>query len=113
MPAKIVTRTHYVLLFILAIMPLLITLVALQFLPDQIPAHYNSAGEVDRWGSKYESLFLPIMAVAMGLFLIWMTKFSAAKDDYVGRLVMYVSSGTALALLILTAVLLYISFTNV
>ena len=27
--------------------------------PDIIPAHYNFAGEVDRYGSKYESLIFP------------------------------------------------------
>ena len=30
-------------------------------LPDQIPAHYNLKGEVNRWGSKGELLFLPII----------------------------------------------------
>jgi uncharacterized membrane protein len=113
MPTKVVTRTHYVILFILAIMPMIITLIALQFLPDQIPAHYNLAGEVDRWGSKYESLILPIMALMTGLFMIWITKFSSEKDDYVGRLVFYASLGVTLAMFILTAILLYITFTLV
>lgn len=33
-------------------------------LPDEVPAHYNAAGEVDRWGAKTELLILP----AIGLF---------------------------------------------
>ncbi|WP_153733129.1 DUF1648 domain-containing protein [Sporosarcina obsidiansis] len=37
-------------------------------LPDRIPAHFGAAGEVDRWGSKYELLILP----AIGIFL-WVT----------------------------------------
>jgi len=32
-------------------------------LPQQIPAHYNAEGVVDRWGGKSEMLFLPIVAV--------------------------------------------------
>ena len=34
-------------------------------IPAEVPAHFNSSGTVDRWGSKYEILILPII----GLFL--------------------------------------------
>mgnify|MGYP001216207310 FL=1 len=30
-------------------------------IPDTIPAHYNAAGEVNRWGGKSELLMLPII----------------------------------------------------
>lgn len=29
--------------------------------PERIPAHYNAAGEIDRWGGKGELIFLPVM----------------------------------------------------
>ena len=29
--------------------------------PERIPAHYNAAGEIDRWGTKGEMVFLPVM----------------------------------------------------
>ncbi|WP_246943627.1 DUF1648 domain-containing protein [Bacillus pinisoli] len=35
-------------------------------LPEQVPAHYNGAGEVDRWGSKWELLILP----GIGMFML-------------------------------------------
>lgn len=35
-------------------------------LPDQVPAHFNAMGEVDRWGSKWELFVLP----GIGLFII-------------------------------------------
>jgi len=35
-------------------------------LPAEVPAHYNAAGEVNRWGSKWELLILP----GIGLFMI-------------------------------------------
>ncbi|MEN0658150.1 DUF1648 domain-containing protein [Caldifermentibacillus hisashii] len=38
-------------------------------LPDQVPAHFNLAGEVDRWGSKWELIILPIIG---GITLIIM-----------------------------------------
>lgn len=34
-------------------------------LPDKIPGHYNSAGVVDRWGSKNEILIMPISSTVM------------------------------------------------
>lgn len=38
-------------------------------LPDKIPAHYNAAGIVDRWGSKNEILTLPIMSIVLYILL--------------------------------------------
>ena len=46
-------------------------------LPEQVPGHYNAAGEVDRWGSKYEILTLPII----GVFL-WVTMFFVEKNPH-------------------------------
>ncbi|WP_088036375.1 DUF1648 domain-containing protein [Evansella clarkii] len=41
-------------------------------LPEEVPAHYNAAGEVTRWGSKYELFILPIVgaftAIVMTVF---------------------------------------------
>ena len=55
-------------LWILATLPLAVTACVFQFLPDKIPAHYNFAGEIDRWGSKYENLLFPIIIIALTLF---------------------------------------------
>lgn len=55
-------------LWILAILPLAVTACVFQFMPDKIPAHYNFAGEIDRWGSKYESFIFPIVVIAMAIF---------------------------------------------
>ena len=45
-------------------------LAALPFLPDSIPAHYNAAGQVDRWGSKYETLIFPALMLPYGLLYL-------------------------------------------
>ena len=42
------------------------TLVAIAFLPDIVPVHFDAYGNPDREGSKYELLILPAT-----LFLIW------------------------------------------
>ena len=41
------------------------TVIVLQFMPDRIPMHYDMAGNIDRWGSKYESLIFPILILAI------------------------------------------------
>ena len=56
------------------VLSVIVTVVLMQFMPDQIPAHYNSAGVVDRMGSKYESLLWPATTALMGGFFLFMTK---------------------------------------
>lgn len=65
-------------------LPLLITVLVLPFMPEEIPAHYNLAGEVDRWGSKYETLIFPFCTIGMGCFMLWMAKV-ASKNETGGK----------------------------
>lgn len=53
---------------LVALMALLLAVfgAALAFLPDTVPVHYNSAGEVDRMGSKLEFLLFPAIMAGMG-----------------------------------------------
>lgn len=44
---------------------MIITAAAIQFMPDRMPAHYNFAGEIDRYGSKYEKLIFPVVIMLM------------------------------------------------
>ena len=73
-------KTKKIIYFALMFLPLLITVAALPFLPEKIPAHYNFAGEIDRWGSKFETLIFPAVTIAMGFFMLFMAKISA-KDE--------------------------------
>jgi uncharacterized membrane protein len=70
---------------ILIMIVLASTLIAMAFLPDIIPVHFDIHGEADRWGSKYELLILPA-----ALALIWsigdksigfLSKTVRVKDD--------------------------------
>ncbi len=48
------------------------TLVALLVFPERVPAHWNFRGEVDRWGSKFELLILPLIQLLLvGLMQVW------------------------------------------
>lgn len=49
----------------LAILPLLVTLFFLPSAPNVIPAHYGVNNAVDRWGSKYELLALPVLTLVV------------------------------------------------
>ena len=72
--------TSWVLLF-LSIAPFLIAAVGIQFLPDQIPVHYNMAGEIDRWGSKYEEYIMAAGFSFSGWLLWLMARFSGSFAD--------------------------------
>lgn len=55
-------------MWIISIISIILTAVTLQFMPDLVPMHYNAAGEIDRWGSKYENFIFPILIIAFALF---------------------------------------------
>ena len=60
--------------FIFMVVPLIINSVSLLFLPDKIPAHYNFKGQVDRWGSKYETLILAFIILILGFLFLFISK---------------------------------------
>lgn len=63
-------NTLYTIFILLLLLTLIMPLAALPFLPDSIPAHYNGAGEVTRWGSKYETLIFPALMLPYGLLFL-------------------------------------------
>ena len=56
------------LMWIVSIIALAGTGIALQFLPDSVPMHYDMAGNIDRWGSKYEQFIFPALIIVISLF---------------------------------------------
>lgn len=55
-------------MWIISIIPLIITGIAIQFMPDSVPMHYDMSGQIDRWGSKYENIIFPIFIILITLF---------------------------------------------
>src|SRR5690625_6766841 len=51
-----------------------------QSLPSEVPAHYNALGEVDRWGSKWEMLILPIIATVLWIGMTILEKYPDRKS---------------------------------
>ena len=109
-------------IWIVAFIPLLITTIVLKFMPDKVPMHYNAAGEIDRWGSKYEQLIFPItiiiLAFIMYLFIHFYEKKAMKAEnekDKVGALsnakvLKIVSIVTSIMFGILNAVFLYSAY---
>ena len=56
-------------MWILSFISLVGTAVVLQFLPDTVPMHRDFAGNIDRWGSKYENFIFP--AVILIFAFVW------------------------------------------
>lgn len=67
--------------WILMLLPLAAVLIALQFLPDQIPAHYGVGGQVDRWGSKYETLIFPALTAVFGITMLAISKYASKREE--------------------------------
>ena len=68
-------------LFTTSVIPLIIVLVALRFMPEKIPAHYDFNMNIDRWGSKYESLIMPAVTILMATFMYGMSCFAAKHEN--------------------------------
>lgn len=65
----------------LMFLPLISAFIALQFLPEQIPAHYGLNNQVTRWGSKYEALIVPIVTAVLGYFFLGIAKVAAKQEE--------------------------------
>ena len=73
-------KTYKIIFYILMFLPLAVTFIALFFLPNEIPAHLGLNGAVDRYGSKFEALILPVVTIPFGYFLLAMGTWSAKND---------------------------------
>lgn len=50
---------------------------------DELPVHWNAAGEVDRYGGKFEGLLLlPIIVIALYLLLRYIPRIDPARANY-------------------------------
>ena len=66
--------------------------------PDQIPAHYNLHGDVDRWGSKYEFTILPVMNLLFGSIMALIARFERKKGRDINEKVVLMMNVWVLAL---------------
>ena len=76
------TKIKKIVYGILAVVPLIGTVFSLFFLPDSVPMHFDINHQVDRWGSKYEMLILPIIVLIMGAVFIFVGKSLAKNEEH-------------------------------
>jgi uncharacterized membrane protein len=51
--------------------------------PDRLPVHWNLQGEVDRWGGKFEGLFLlPLVTLGLYFLLMIVPRFDPGRLNY-------------------------------
>ena len=97
----------------LMFLPLAMALVSLPFLPDQIPAHYDSAGLVTRWGSPFEVLILPPCVILFGFFLRFMANINGDWEGKNWRKIsLLIGCAALLVFNILTGFILYTAFSQ-
>lgn len=103
------------LFYILMFSPLVVSVIALCFLPDFIPAHYNLKNTVDRWGSKYELLIFPMITILFGQFLLLLGKM-AKKQKTQGnnneKMSLIIGNCSLLIFNILSGTMIYSSVTK-
>ena len=68
-------------MFLIAGLSAVITLIWIRLLPDTVPMHYDFSGEIDRWGSKYELLLFPGLILLFALFWMFMIRVFEKKRD--------------------------------
>jgi len=73
-PKTLFEKTLDIVTAIIYLAGIIYTIVIWSQIPDQVPAHYNSVGEVNRWGSKWELILLPVIAVLIAVFMSFLEK---------------------------------------
>lgn len=70
----------YLILYSLIFIFILGTALFFIFMPDKVPLHYNFAGNIDRMGSKYEFLLMPMIALLTVSTFIIIAKNESKKE---------------------------------
>lgn len=64
-----------------ALIPTAAVLIAIQFLPDKVPAHYDFDMNITRWGSKYELFLTSSVSLFMAVFMYAMSRYAAKQEN--------------------------------
>lgn len=75
---NIIMKKTLKILIVTGIVPFLINIITVPFLPNEIPIHYDMSGRVDRIGSKFEVLIFPVLILIITLF--WITTIKCYKN---------------------------------
>lgn len=111
-----------IILWVVTLIPLGITAVAMNFMQDNVPMHYDINGSIDRWGSKYENFVFPVIIVVFTLFWLCLIGYYKKKQQKAenekeaqeaagnAALLYYTAIGMALMFGIMQCVLLFMAY---
>ena len=107
-------KNRKIIAWLLAFLPLVITIIVLPMLPDKIPAHYGFDGEVTRYGSKYEALIVPIFTILFGFFWLLIEKIYPKDKKYEQskKVLFWGNISVSLIFTVITLWILYIPLTK-
>ena len=82
MGSKIIIQNHkhntykrlhiaFAICIFVSLLPLLISILSYNFLPEEIPMHYNSEGQIGRWGSPWELILMGFVLSSLSLLMIF------------------------------------------
>ena len=105
-------KNRNLIFYILIFLPLVITVLVLPFFPESVPMHYDPMGNINRWGSKYEQLILPVLTIGFGYFMLALSKMASKKEQGTAneKATIIVSIASVLIFNITNAVFLYKAF---
>lgn len=67
------------LMWAVSLLSLIGTAVVIPLLPERVPMHYDMAGNIDRWGSRYEALIFPVILLLLSLLWTLMIRYFERK----------------------------------
>lgn len=74
-------KLKYYVISALMFLTLIYIIIFMIISPDSIPMHYNILGEIDRYGSKYEMIMIPIFVLISGIVPMLFAKHFKSKSD--------------------------------
>lgn len=83
---KLILRT--IIYYLIGFLPLILTFFVYPDIPDQVPSHYSTAGEVAKWDSKQKVLIIPFLLAAFTYFKprIFTQKFQTESEEKISNI---------------------------
>lgn len=75
-------KSKYIILYLITLIPIFVTVILYNRLPEQIPTHWNIQGQVDGYGDKSTGFFTAALPFILVLFMQVMPKIDPKKRNY-------------------------------
>ena len=89
----------YAAVYFLMMLSVAVTAIFLTLMPDTVPMHYNIKGEIDRYGSKYENLIMPVSMILLGVLFLLLARHFQKRQQLENQRVVLASGSVLLGFL--------------